>query len=125
MNGTAVGTFTLQVENANLRSRCEKLNAMCIELATDYAKAEAERDEARQWARYYKRLYEKVASRWNVRECFHSTQLAEARNNALDEAGGRAIIGALKSAIDAHGPIDKTRITSAAKRILGALKDNS
>ena len=37
----------------------------------------------------------------------------------------RAIIGALKSAIDAHGPIDKTRITSAAKRILGALKDNS
>ena len=37
-------------ENANLRSRCEKLNATCIELATDYAKAAAERDESRQWA---------------------------------------------------------------------------
>jgi len=42
-------------ENTNLRSRCEKLNAMCIELATDYAKAEAERDEMQlqMWAAQY------------------------------------------------------------------------
>ena len=34
-------------ERDEVFARCEKLNAMCIELATDYAKAEAERDEAR------------------------------------------------------------------------------
>ena len=52
-------------------------------------------------------------------------QLAEARNKALDRITGRTVTGALKSAIDAHGPIDKTIITSAAKRILGALNNTA
>ena len=96
-------------ENANLRSRCEKLNAMCIELATDYAKAEAERDEARQWARKYKLAYEKQwkATSYHRREGLDwlswgqemdkilkgrravtaalRAQLAEARNKALED----------------------------------------
>ena len=50
-------------------------------------------------------------------------QLAEARNKTL--ATNRAVIGALQSAIDAHGPIDKSQLTSAAKRILGALNGGS
>jgi len=41
-------------------ARCEKLNAMCIELATDYAEVKAERDEARQWAR---KLYKERSCR--------------------------------------------------------------
>ena len=49
--------------------------------------------------------------------------VAEARNKTL--ATNRAVIGALQSAIDAHGPIDKSQLTSAAKRILGALNGGS
>ncbi len=37
----------------------------------------------------------------------------------------QAIIGALKSCIDVHGPIDKTLLSSAAKRIVGAIRKNS
>lgn len=34
----------------------------------------------------------------------------------------KAIVGALQSTIDAHGPITKENCSSAAKRIYGALK---
>jgi len=100
---------------ASLSSRCEKLNAMCIELATDYAKAEAERDEARQWARKYKVAYEDTErealraldaltnagaesiveisdyaieqqNKLKAENADLRAQLAEARNKALDEA---------------------------------------
>ena len=78
---------------------------MCIELATDYAKAEAERDEARQWAR--KRYSGNVIMGIQRKNADLRTQsaidnvrmvgmadeidglrkeLAEARNKALDEA---------------------------------------
>ena len=94
----------LEEELGKMRERCEKLNAMCIELATDYARAEAERDEARQWAR--KRYSGNVimgiqrknadlrtqSAIDNVRMVGMAdeiddlrAQLAEARNKALDE----------------------------------------
>jgi hypothetical protein len=34
----------------------------------------------------------------------------------------RAIVGALKSAIDAHGPITKENVSSAAKRVVSVAK---
>lgn len=34
----------------------------------------------------------------------------------------KAIVGALKSAIDAHGPITKENVSSAAKRIVSVAK---
>lgn len=33
----------------------------------------------------------------------------------------RLVVGALRDAINAHGPVDRTRIGSAAKRITGSL----
>jgi len=54
-------------ENTNLRSRCEKLNAMCIELATDYAKAEAERDEADRQHYELRREYNSLEANYTAR----------------------------------------------------------
>ncbi len=42
-----------------------------------------------------------------------------------DERMLRAVAGALRSAIDAHGPIDKRSVGSAAKRVVGALSSAS
>lgn len=39
------------------------------------------------------------------------------------EAIERAVIGALRSAINDHGPISADKITSAAKRIIGNLRN--
>jgi hypothetical protein len=37
----------------------------------------------------------------------------------------RLICGALRSAVDAHGPITKETAPSAAKRVIGALKQHN
>lgn len=39
------------------------------------------------------------------------------------EAIERAVVGALRSAINDHGPITADKITSAAKRVIGNLRN--
>ena len=73
-----------EAERDEMLARCKKLNTTCIELAEDWAKAEAERDEARQWAR--EQYKENGLHR--IRYAKLRAQLAEARNKALDEAMG-------------------------------------
>jgi hypothetical protein len=36
----------------------------------------------------------------------------------------RLLAGAMKSCIDAHGPIDRDHVSSASKRMIGLLKQN-
>ncbi len=135
-------------EIASLRSRCEELEKRCevwlshdCQMLLEIRQLQAERDDARKWARKILARAEEIADK-STMELMNESDWGDARRNERNEARrwaaklykenaqlsqdvdetGRAVIAGLKSTIADHGPIDKTLITSAAKRILGALK---
>lgn len=48
--------------------------------------------------------------------------LDEEAKKPVNDSFVRAVVGALRMAIHAHGPIDEAQVSSAAKRISGALR---
>ena len=86
----------MKTEKDEVFARCEELDLQCRVAAIEidqawhcYSAAEAERDEARQWARKYRARWIRADQErhdWHL-ECDEArAQLAEARNKALDEA---------------------------------------
>jgi len=123
-------------ERDGLRSRCEKLevergrleksnsaltNTLGLRFATDMEllKAEAERDEARQWARKYKLAYEKQwkATSYHRREGLDWLSWGQEMDKILK--GLRAENAALR----AQSAIDNVRMVGMADEIDGLRKE--
>jgi len=114
----------METERDEVLARCEKLNAMCIELATDYAKAEAERDEARQWARKFKLAYEETEQ-----EAVDALDtLTNAGKESIVEISDYAVelqnkLKAENADLRAQSAIDNVRMVGMADEIDGLRKE--